>query len=70
MPSLERVRALLTRLAPAGICDGCLAKAACVEKRTEARSLARRLIGSDGFRRTNCTCCMCSRAGAVTCKAK
>jgi hypothetical protein len=70
MPSIERVQALVTRLAPAGICDGCLAKAAGVEGRTDARFLARQLIGSDGFRRTNSTCCMCSNARAVTFKGK
>lgn len=70
MHNLERVEALITRLAPAGICDGCLAESAELGGRTDARAFARQLVGSNGFERSNSTCCMCRSFRAVTRKAR
>lgn len=70
MLTLERVKALIKRLAPSGICDGCLSEAVKIETRSEARALARQLVGHDGLERANGSCCMCRNVRAVTRKTK
>lgn len=70
MRSLERVQALIARLAPSGICDSCLAESTELERRNDARAIARQLIGSNGYERSNSICCMCRNSRAVTSKTK
>lgn len=67
---LEQVRRHIARLTPAGICDDCLAGAVGLTARADARKLARELLGTNGFERSNGKCCMCNAAKATTRKVR
>jgi hypothetical protein len=67
---LARVRNLIARLSPAGICDECLAGLVELSKRSEAGNLARQLVGHDSYQRGRDKCCMCQQTRQVTRKLK
>lgn len=66
----DHVRRLISRLAPQGICDDCLAQAANLNGRSEARSMARELLGTQGFERRKDRCCMCDNSRALSRKTR
>jgi hypothetical protein len=68
--ALDKVRRHIARLGPAAICDDCLAQAIGLSTRNDARKLARELLGTNGFERSNGKCCMCNAAKATTRKAR
>ncbi len=69
MTGFTRVRGLITRLAPVGICDGCVKGLADLQERAEASSLARQLIGLQGYERKTAKCGMCEQVRQITRKA-
>jgi hypothetical protein len=67
---LDQVRRHIGRLAPAAICDDCLALAVGLTARNDARKLARELLGTGGIERSNNSCCMCNSTKATTRKVR
>lgn len=60
MPVKDDVRALIDRLAPAPICDGCVAERLGRSVRQHANHKTRELAGSNGFDRRKDICSMSS----------
>ncbi len=65
----EKVKKMIARLSPNGICDACLCTSLKLAKKAEAARFARELIGAGGFERRKEKCCMCSSVTSVTRKA-
>lgn len=59
---LEQVRALIERLSPEPICDGCITDKLGLSVRQHANHKTRELAGGDGFERRIEACAIC---GAV-----
>jgi hypothetical protein len=66
---LERVRSLIERLAPAPICDECIAEKLSLSWKSQANQAARELIGSDHFERRSDICTICGGPKITTKKA-
>ena len=66
MTGLAKVRSLIARLSPEGICDECLAGLAELTKRSDAGNLARQFVGHGGYQRSRDQCCMCQQTRQVT----
>jgi len=60
MTVIDDVRALIDRLAPAPICDDCVADRLGLPVRQHANHKTRELAGSNGFERCKDFCSMCS----------
>ena len=56
---LDKVRALVTRLSPAAICDACIEKTLDLKVRGQAGRKTQELAGSDGFVRSKNACSLC-----------
>ncbi len=63
---LERVRALISRLAPEPACDECVAEKLDLPWPSQANQAARELAGSDGFARSTGICALCGAPRIVT----
>ena len=59
MTVLERVRALVTRLSPAAICDDCITEKLDLSVRQQANHNTRELAGGQGFERRIDSCSLC-----------
>ena len=59
MPVIDEVRALITRLSPAPICDDCVAERLGLSIRQHANHKTRELAGSNGFERRKDICSLC-----------
>jgi recombinational DNA repair protein (RecF pathway) len=66
----EKVKNMIARLSPNGICDDCLANGVKLEKRADARAFSRQLLGTGGFERRKDQCCMCGSTKQVTRKVR
>jgi pantothenate kinase len=56
---LDQVRAFIARLAPAAVCDDCIADRLDLSVRQNANHKTRELAGSDGFVRAKGPCGLC-----------
>jgi hypothetical protein len=56
---LDRVRAFVARLAPASVCDDCIADRLELSVRQHANHKSRELAGTDGFMRDKGPCSLC-----------
>jgi hypothetical protein len=63
---LERVRALIARLAPSSACDECIAEKVNLPWSSQANQAARELAGTDGFVRSTGVCALCGAPRIVT----
>jgi hypothetical protein len=61
----ERVRALIERLSPDPICDGCIASRLELGDPIVVAQAASALAGLDGFERSRDACTICGDAGSV-----
>lgn len=59
MTIIDDVRALVNRLAPAPICDDCIADRLGLSVHQHANHKTRELAGSNGFERRKDICSMC-----------
>ena len=59
MTVLDRVRSLITRLAPEPICDDCITSTLGLSVRQHANHKSGELAGSPGFERTKGQCSLC-----------
>ncbi len=65
MTILEQVRRLIERLAPAPVCDECIAQRLGLGIRQHASSNSRELGGRDGFERRKDECALCGATRPV-----
>jgi hypothetical protein len=63
---LDKVRALIERLAPEVICDECIARTLELGWVSHANVATRELAGSNGFARRQHMCSMCGAVRTVT----
>lgn len=56
---LDRVRALIERLAPEPVCDDCITDKLELTVRNQANRKTRELAGSHGFERRKARCALC-----------
>jgi hypothetical protein len=56
---LDKVRAFVVRLAPAAVCDDCIAERLELSVRQHANHKTRELAGSQGFVRAKGPCSLC-----------
>ncbi len=56
---LDRVRALIERLAPEPVCDDCITQKLDLTGRQHANHKTRELAGSHGFKRRKANCILC-----------
>ena len=66
MTVLDDVRALITRLSPAPICDDCVAEKLGLSIRQHANHKTRELAGANGFERRRDICSLCFNEKRVT----
>lgn len=66
MSVLDNVRALISRLSPAPICDDCVAEKLELTERQQANQKARELAGADRFERRRDICSICYGEKLVT----
>ncbi len=59
MSVLDDVRRFITRLAPAAVCDDCIAERLDLSIRQHANHKTRELAGSKGFERQKGICSLC-----------
>ena len=69
MTVMERVRALIERLAPEPACDDCIARTLELPQASQANLASRELAGSAGFERRNAICALCGNTLTVTRRA-
>lgn len=62
---LDRVRSLVTRLAPEPVCDDCIAERLDLTVRQEANRKTRELVGTAGLERQIGECALCGRTKNV-----
>ncbi|OYW46429.1 MAG: hypothetical protein B7Z08_01010 [Sphingomonadales bacterium 32-68-7] len=62
---LDRVRALIERLAPDAVCDDCITDRLSLTIRQHANHKTRELAGSAGFERQLGACALCGAAKKV-----
>ena len=61
----DLVASLISRLAPAAICDDCIAERLGLSVRQHANHKTRELAGSDGFERRKDRCSLCGQEKLV-----
>jgi hypothetical protein len=59
MTVLDQVRSFVSRLAPDGVCDDCIADRLGLSVRQHANHKTRELAGSPGFERSKDRCSLC-----------
>jgi len=59
MTVLDEVSAFVTRLAPAAVCDDCIADRLALSVRQHANHKTRELAGTGGFERRKGSCSLC-----------
>jgi uncharacterized protein YaaQ len=57
--TIDRIRAFVTRLAPAAVCDDCIAERLELSVRQQAIDVTRELAGTQGFVRQKGPCALC-----------
>lgn len=62
---VDRVAALIGRLAPAPICDPCLVERLGLTALHQASQRTRDLAGSRGYQRLDAACAICGETGPV-----
>lgn len=65
----SNVAALISRLSPAPVCDGCIAERLQLAGPQVANLKAREVVGSGGFERRRDICSLCFKERLVTRKA-
>ncbi|RYD59953.1 MAG: hypothetical protein EOP60_00565 [Sphingomonadales bacterium] len=63
---LSRVRAFIERLAPAPVCDACIAERLGLDTESLAERKTHELAGGDGFERGRALCALCGLTRSVT----
>ena len=63
--TLDRVRALIERLAPEPVCDDCMSDRLSLSGRDQTNQMANELAGSHGFERGKDECSLCGSAKLV-----
>jgi len=62
---LDRVRALIERLAPEPVCDDCIAARLSLGAQDPVSQLTHELAGSHGFERSKADCSLCGASKLV-----
>lgn len=62
----DKVKGLISVLAPEAVCDSCIAERLRLGSEHQATHRTRELVGDGGFERCTGTCALCGEARAVT----